>query len=435
MDELTISTPAGELTGALRGKVWRCHAVRYAVSSPFGPARPAPKAAHTGLSGSAVADGPESVLTITAPAPGCYDSALPVLVWIHGGRYEEGHPSEPWTNGRFLAERGIVTVSLGYRKRLQGFWRDHNSDQLPAIADLHIAMDWVRDNVASFGGDPGRITIAGQSAGAGLALTLSSQPELAGRVRGIIAASAGFSAGSGDRRQRLALAALLRGRPTRKGLADYADRHGLAAVEKVYSRLRMLSPTEAALGPHIGEARPSVPLLVTTTSEEFHHMEPLRSIDARPFAGLMANAWAASLGARVPLPQSDTPMSDLISDSCIRRWGVTIAEQAAGANLPVWAGEFRPGGGVGMGPDGPTSGAPHCVELPRLFGREQHPFHEDAVRFITQHDPGPQWPRYRLPNRTARVFYGAAEHGVAGAEQDPWQRVRRAFRIGGHTGA
>lgn len=430
MDTLTVEAPAGRLTGTLRRGVWRCHTVAYATAAPFAPARRAAPADHDGRRPGAG----ELTLTLTAPHPA--PAGAPVLVWIHGGRYEEGHPSEPWTNARLLAARGVIGVSLGYRKRLDGFWRDREADPLPAVADLLHALDWVRDNAPALGGDPDRVTLAGQSAGAGLALTLAARPEAAGRVARVLAASPGFSHRSGGPVQRAAAAALLRGPATRARLARLHAESGPAAVAALYARLRRLSPTEPALGPHAAEGRPGLPLMVTATSEEFHFLPELRRVDARRGARAIARATALAHGGRGRLPADPAPMSRVISDATIRRYAVGAADAAVAAGVPVWAAEFRPGAGVGTGPAGPTSGAPHCIELPRLFGREQHPFHEAALAFIVAGDPAaaapgvpgdPGWPSYADPGRPARVYAGAGPACAASVTADPWAEVRALF--------
>jgi para-nitrobenzyl esterase len=96
--------------------------------------------------------------------------AAPVLVWIHGGGFVTGSGSAAWYDGTYLADRhGVVVVSINYRLGLLGnlFLGDHD----PAAANLAIqdqiaALTWLADNIGSFGGDPTRITIAGESAGA-----------------------------------------------------------------------------------------------------------------------------------------------------------------------------------------------------------------------------------------------------------------------------
>jgi para-nitrobenzyl esterase len=104
------------------------------------------------------------------------DAALPVLVYIHGGAYVSGSAASPWYDGRSFARDGVVVVTLSYRLGFDGFGWIADAPANRAVRDWIAALEWVRDNVGAFGGDPGRVTIAGQSAGAGAVLTLLGMP-------------------------------------------------------------------------------------------------------------------------------------------------------------------------------------------------------------------------------------------------------------------
>ena len=100
------------------------------------------------------------------------EAPLPVLFWIHGGGNVEGSAAIPIYDGEQLARRGVVVVSINYRLGVFGFFahpqltteagRSGNYGLLDQLA----ALRWVQQNIAAFGGDPKRVTIAGQSAGA-----------------------------------------------------------------------------------------------------------------------------------------------------------------------------------------------------------------------------------------------------------------------------
>lgn len=114
----------------------------------------------------------EDCLTLNIWAPENADGA-PVMVWIHGGSLVIGSGSEPMYDGAALARRGIVVVTINYRLGALG-WLAHPelSDEQGGISgnyglqDQICALEWVSDNIAAFGGDPDRVTIAGESAGA-----------------------------------------------------------------------------------------------------------------------------------------------------------------------------------------------------------------------------------------------------------------------------
>ncbi|KAG9236024.1 Alpha/Beta hydrolase protein [Amylocarpus encephaloides] len=101
----------------------------------------------------------------TKPQTG--ESKKAVLIWIYGGGFTSGSASVPGYNGANLAvEQDVVVVSLNYRLSILGFPGNPFGTQNVALLDQRLAMEWVRDNIEKFGGDPSRITIFGQSAGA-----------------------------------------------------------------------------------------------------------------------------------------------------------------------------------------------------------------------------------------------------------------------------
>jgi para-nitrobenzyl esterase len=101
------------------------------------------------------------------------EERLPVLVYIFGGGFQNGDGSEPRYDGESMARRGIVAVSLNYRTNVFGFFSHpeltsespHRASGNYGLLDQVAALRWVQQNIAAFGGDPRRVTIAGESAG------------------------------------------------------------------------------------------------------------------------------------------------------------------------------------------------------------------------------------------------------------------------------
>lgn len=132
-------------------------------------------------------------LNVWTPSPGRADKR-PVMVWIHGGGFVNG--SGDIYNARWLAAKGhIVVVTLNYRLGALGFLA-HPSLGAPAdlgnygLADQQAALRWVRDNIAAFGGDPAKVTIAGESAGGMSVCDHLAAPASAGLFRAAIIQSA-----------------------------------------------------------------------------------------------------------------------------------------------------------------------------------------------------------------------------------------------------
>ncbi len=130
----------------------------------------------------------EDCLFLNVWSPGLDDERRPVMVYVHGGAYSNGSGSSPLYDGTRLARRNdVVVVTLNHRLNLFGyaylqriagapFEDSGNAGQL----DLILALEWVRDNIARFGGDPDRVMIFGQSGGGAKIATMMAQPAAAG---------------------------------------------------------------------------------------------------------------------------------------------------------------------------------------------------------------------------------------------------------------
>jgi para-nitrobenzyl esterase len=134
------------------------------------------------------------------------DEKRPVMVWIFGGGFNSGGNTVPLYDGEDLAKEGIVVVNLNYRVGILGFLAHPDlSSESPdktsgnyGILDQIAALEWVKKNIAQFGGDPNNVTIAGQSAGAFSVNALVVSPKAKGLFHKAIAQSGGmFSRGTG----------------------------------------------------------------------------------------------------------------------------------------------------------------------------------------------------------------------------------------------
>ena len=146
----------------------------------------------------------EDCLTLNVWAPAGKNTApLPVMVWIHGGGFVTGGTSEPRQDGEHLAGKGVIVVSMNYRLGIFGFFA------LPSLAaespthaagnyglmDQAAALEWVRRNIAAFGGDPAKVTIFGESAGSISVSALMASPLSKGLFVGAIGESGGALTG------------------------------------------------------------------------------------------------------------------------------------------------------------------------------------------------------------------------------------------------
>ncbi len=161
--------------------------VREAVS--FGP--PPPQAGAFGMDALSRGTPGDDWLTINVwtPDPG-RDGGLPVMVWIQGGAYAIGTSGLPeYDGGRLARDGGVVVVTFNYRVGIEGFAQIEGAPANRGLLDQVAALEWVRDNIRAFGGDPHLVTVFGQSAGGGSVAALLAMPPAAGLFHRAIAQS------------------------------------------------------------------------------------------------------------------------------------------------------------------------------------------------------------------------------------------------------
>lgn len=193
----------------------------------------------------------EDCLTLNIWRPAGATGRLPVMVWIHGGGYNNGSGTADLYDGSNLARRGVVMVTINYRLGRLGFF-DHPglaAERAPGepagnygVMDQIAALQWVRDNIGAFGGDPGQVTIFGESAGGAAVMQLMVAPAARGLFQRAVVQS-------GLGRQRSALLAEDRpGRPSAQSLGVAFGRSAGLGPTPTAEQLRGLAP-EALLGP------------------------------------------------------------------------------------------------------------------------------------------------------------------------------------------
>jgi para-nitrobenzyl esterase len=132
----------------------------------------------------------EDCLNLNIWSPDLGSAGQPVMVWIPGGMFEyHGTGASPWYDGSRFARDGIACVTINYRVGAEGFLYLGDGDANLGLLDQVAALEWVQDNIAGFGGDPGNVTIFGESAGAMSVGTLLAMPRAEGLFRRVIAQS------------------------------------------------------------------------------------------------------------------------------------------------------------------------------------------------------------------------------------------------------
>lgn len=179
--------PVGALRFAAPQPARSWSGVREAVS--YGP--PPPQAGHFGMDALSQETPGDDWLTVNvwSPAP-TPRSGLPVMVWIQGGAYVFGMSGLPEYDGARLAREGdVVVVTFNYRVGIEGFGQIEGAPPNRGLLDQVAALEWVRDNIGAFGGDPGRVTLFGQSAGGGSVAALLAMDRAAGLFHRAVAQS------------------------------------------------------------------------------------------------------------------------------------------------------------------------------------------------------------------------------------------------------
>jgi len=137
-------------------------------------------------------------LNVYAPAEASATANLPVMVWIHGGGFAGGSGDEPRSGGEILAQQGVLVVTFNYRLGALGFLAlpDLNGEAGTSgnygLRDMVAALEWVKANIGAFGGDPGNVTLFGESAGSIAVNVLMTVPSAKGLFHKAIGESGGF---------------------------------------------------------------------------------------------------------------------------------------------------------------------------------------------------------------------------------------------------
>jgi len=353
----------------------------------FAPTAPQPAKGFT-LIPEPTIDGGESpnCLALNVFTPDLGRAGLPVLVWIHGGGFTSGTPSSTWYDGDRFARDGVVLVSAGYRLGSEGFLNIPGATANRGVLDWIAALEWVQRNIASFGGDPDKVTVAGQSAGGAATMLLTTLPGARGLFRSAIPMSGSvFPAPSIDATRRLTdrIAELLGIGPTLEEFERVSPAALVQAQVKATARAGdavadlfggelsffpfvdgevVLDPPMRAVAAGAGS---TLPLLIGTTREEFNAAARLTPVDPavadRALAALgLDDAGVAAY--RAGEIDASEQIGRAVTDRMFRVPALRVAEARSSAPAPTYTYEFqwRTAALGGLG-------SVHCLDLPFVF--------------------------------------------------------------------
>ncbi|MCX4090773.1 carboxylesterase/lipase family protein [Nocardia sp. alder85J] len=396
----------------------------------FGPPPPPVAASVQNVAANAGAAGDEW-LTVNVWSPDLRARGLPVLVWIYGGAWSGGAASLPGYDGRRLAERGAVVVGINYRVGAEGFLQLAGAPANRGLLDQVAGLRWVRDNIAAFGGDPRRVTVFGQSAGAGSIACLLAMPSAAGLFHGAICQSVPLSSQRPELARDIAdvLTARLGRRATAAELRDLppaALGAGVwaAARDGAANRLRwgpgvavtVFHPVVDGVvlpeAPHHALARGvsrEVPLIVGHTRDEYRvYLAGATRIAAARTDELLRQLAPVPDGARAYRAAypgvGDGQLYEIVqSDFYYRMPSLFLARAHARGGGTSYLYEFRYGR--------PASGAGHGAEVPLVFGTGRpdpgtsalgEQLRDAWISFAANGSPG--WVSYGPESEQTRLF-------------------------------
>lgn len=468
-------TAAGRVRGYPDGPVQVFKGVRYgAPPARFQP--PAPPAPWSGIA-PATAFGPgspqrgdepdtaEDCLFLNLWTPGLDAGKRPVMVYIHGGAYATGSGSSPLYDGRRLAERGdVVVVTLNHRLNVFGHLYLHRlapgfeDGGNAGMLDLVLALRWVRDNIAGFGGDPGRVMLFGQSGGGAKIATLMAMPLAAGLFHRAATMSGQQLTASGPTnatKRAQALLAALNMTPAEAATAP-AERlvEALATTDPVIGSggLYMgpvLDERTLTRHPFYPDAPPQsagVPMMIGNTHDE------TRGLIGKADPSSFNLTWDELPARLVPQLRVDIDPDLVVASyrrlypayspsdvffaatTAARSWRAAIveAELRAAQGSPAFAYQLD----WKSPADGGKWGAPHTLDIPLVFGTLDAPgsitgtgaeaqavsaaMQDAFLAFARGGDPG--WAPYTLPRRRTMLFDVASQ-----VADDPRGEERRLF--------
>lgn len=356
-----------------------------------GPAAPQPERAASTFTHGELPATDEQCLSLNVFAPGL-DGGRPVFVWLHGGGFAIGHAGASLYSGeRLAAVADAVVVTVNYRLGSLGWLGHPDLAGIPGapaanwgLLDQIAALEWVRENIAAFGGDPGQVTLAGQSAGALSAMDLLVAPRAAGLFQRVILQSPPLGDVAQPAARAAAWAEALSAAAGGAGAFDAVRLRALDADEIVALHEQLLEQpawrgsrggalptidagTLPASPAELAGASSAIDVLVGHTADEgtFFFDSPWRPAPPPERVPDIVGHLCPDEGAREVLDRYDGDLVAIATEAIVAAPLARWAEARAAVRARVY--RYR----VDHPGAGPQLRATHTVEVPLLFGTWQ----------------------------------------------------------------
>ena len=359
----------------------------------------------------------------------------PVMLWLHGGGLHAGSASSPLYDGAALADHGdAVIVSINHRLGVLGFLHlgpympeEYQSSGMVGMLDIVAALEWVRDNIEAFGGDPTNVTIFGQSGGGQKVGTVLTMPRAQGLFHKAVIQSGGLlrlgarmdptelagfilerlevESGDAQKLQCMAISDII------EAAVEVSDRFGTMVFSGVVDGVAIPHhPIELLLA---GVAC-DVPLVIGTTTNEFRSvLNGVPPLDEETAVSMLAGVLGrkdtgeggrepfAAYREHFPKATSNEIFGEVFTHYVQVQATKTAEAKITGGRAPVYAYLFAAGE------------AHHCDELPYLFrsgvnGSLSDQISDAWLSFARNGDPNhgglPKWPAYSLEDRFTMIF-------------------------------
>ncbi|KAJ5316489.1 alpha/beta-hydrolase [Penicillium antarcticum] len=440
----------------------------------------------TKLNSSALSSEDCLYLDVWAPSSATTGSNLPVKVWVYGGSETEGSVSDPLYDGCNTADAGSILVTINYRLGPLGFTALSSAGIYgnQGIQDILLGLQWVQENIAAFGGDPKKVLLFGQSAGAENVYIIGSLPQAPDLVNSIISESGGGrSLVSNATQQRVAASysqvlkcspydkACLQSKTVSDLQRAYSNDIFLTQGVGYYGALGVTSPKSHVFYPYVdGNVIPkdpydsgvNVPTVFGSNSNEgtvyaieWAASNLKKGIEASPSiykdflrrdfgdaASLVGKyykpadfeAYAAPIAASGKLPGYNTTslaivfaMSQVVTDSTYKCPAWYGAVQAMQKNIPTWTYEFQHSPSCSWLSTIPQKavsffGSTHTAEIPYVFGNLDNDYIVNGTCNSTSAE-------YSLSRQMMNAWSAMAENAVPSTKDISWPQFASAKNL------